>query len=219
MLCEETCDRPKSAGDIPIVLPPKCFIDGRQFRTCRIFRNSYLNLKGYHMRFTLQTESTARLHAKCKLYSGNNKITICKNREPHLGEAGDYTILFNKERDHFCLRKSSQYGKDLMSISIKTSKKYPREICISVDQSYCENALPRELKTAKPVLLYGLKWCVDLHANSVVQSNKNCCIEDDKHVQYMFIRKLSTNVLELEAMTAISDSMMFALGIISFVCK
>ena len=200
--------------------PPKCVFKGLKFRTCRCIRQNYFNIKGFHTRFTLQTEQTNRLHAKCKLFSKNKKVSICENREPHLGKNPDSTIIFNTDLSHFSLFNGSVYGKELMSVNITKLKNQPRAIEIHFFNNAVDSKLPQEMRTAKPILVCGIRWCVDLHAKTVLLSNKNCCIEDSGSSNpYFFVRKISEDVLEIEANQAISDMIVFSLGIISFIGK
>ena len=199
--------------------PQKCIFKGQKFRTCRCVRQNYFNLKGYHTRFTLQTEQTTRLHAKCKIFSKFKKISICENREPHLNQKPDSTIVFNPELDRFSLFQGSIYGKELMSIIISKNKNQPRTMELNFFNNAIDPKLPQTMRTAKPVLVCGIRWCVDLHAKAVVLSIKNCCIEDSNNVPYFYVRKISEDVLEIEANQAISDTIVFALGIISFIGK
>ena len=200
-------------------LPPKCIFKGFKFRTCRCFRQNYFNLKGYHTRFMLQTEQTNRLHAKCKLYSKTKKISICENKEPHLSQKPDSTIIFNKDQTLFSLFQGSHLGRKLMGLKINKIKEHPREMEINFFNNAIDPQIPQNMKSAKPVLEFGIRWRVELHSNSVVLSVKNCCIEDSNHHPYFFIRKLSEDILEIESNQAISDMIVFALGIISFVGK
>ena len=188
------------------------------FRVCSCKRTESTNLKGFRINFLFTCPDGSFYTAKIKPHSDSSFIGISEGKVSHVHSENFLgVILFGNEFCDASLREKTNMGKELLSIQIRLPlPDIPREVELHFfSQPY---TIPDTLKS-KPPVQEGGSWVVDLNCDNVVASIKNCCIEDSNNVPYFYVRKISEDVLEIEANQAISDTIVFALGIISFIGK
>lgn len=161
--------------------------------------------------------------SKYQKSSINPIISIFEGKNSDLNENfADAVILTSDNLNNFSLRKKSRYGNEMMSLkfikSVSNVKK-PRSIQIyaSIDPEYSKPIFFRNLEPKKNV--FGI-WQLDLNAENVFSSSKNCRIINNSTKETAFIiRKVEKHVIEIEGLKCFNILQLFALSISSFLCN
>ena len=186
----------------------------------RINRQSTMKLSGYRHDFQLYFGDEPMYHAKVKPYSSLNQIGIAEGTTSHISSSNFEGVLLhaNSFMD-FSLRKQSTFGDELMSFSFKKDPSVSKPRDLSVTFYRHPPSVPDHMNSVEPSLTAELEWEIDLKSSKVIPSIKNCRLEDDQKRNYIIIRKISEDDIEVETTLNVSAMYSFALAIGSFLCK
>ena len=187
--------------------------------TYKITRISAMKISGYRHEFQIFFGDEPIYHAKVKPYSSSNQIGISEGTESHISSTKfEAVLLFSENFANFSLRRGCAFGDELMCLNFKKDKEMkPR----SLEVVFLRHppSVPRQMKTVEPDATDDMKWCVDLNSDDVIASIKNCRLEDEETHNYIIIRKVHDDCLEIETTLNISALYVFAIAIGSFLFK
>ena len=190
------------------------------FKIYKCVRNSTTNLKGKRLHFQFFLGDYPTFHAKIKPWSNSTSIGISKGLNSHINGDHDATLLHTNDFCDFSLRIGNALGMEVLSFQFRESSNNiikPRKLKIYF---FGENlAFPNLLESSDPKFTEEGLWVIDLNSKDVIGSIKNCRIEDVNHFPYIFIRKISQDVLDIESSPIIDPLFLFSLSIGSFLCK
>jgi hypothetical protein len=147
-----------------------------------------------------------------------NFIPIARGDDVHFSAgAWEAVLLYGNNFCDFSLRLNGRSGREVLSLQIRrydAEGRRPRRLnaFLHSDRHEC----PAQLVTTEPIRTDNDAWIVDLNADAVLSSIKNCRLEWEG-TPYCYVRKVGKNVLEIEA-RAIDEVCLFAIAVASFIC-
>lgn len=151
-------------------------------------------------------------------------VAIQTNPNVHLSSHQFTAVLLNANKmSDFSLRLNEQFGEEVLSLqfSLHTNdegKTIPRTVSVFTFGQNSEN-LPKKLINLTPIETENGSWEVDLGDGNAITSIKNCSLVDDKGKNWIYVRKIENDTLEIEALEQFDELRIFAVGISAFLCK
>jgi hypothetical protein len=192
---------------------------GPTFKILRCNRKKSTNIRGTRVIFGL-TGNGVTLSAKYK-NSKSEFIPIVVGEDIHLSaKTWNSVLLHGNQYSAFSLRKESQIGEEIMSLRftrLEDDVVHPRTLECFFFQT--DGLFPRRLESAEPEMLGAGKWSLYLKSDHAISSIRNCRLDDEMHRHYCYVRKMSRNLLEIEARDCLPDLCLFAIGISSWLAR
>ncbi|EAX94752.1 hypothetical protein TVAG_346150 [Trichomonas vaginalis G3] len=180
----------------------------------RISREKNVGLLGSTFTFRFYMLSEFILSAVYK--KGSESIQISKD---DTSDVDAYVSVGNKTAA-FSLRLKSQTSDEILSIRFypKEGKDPARRMCVSFFNQ--AEGIPKKLMSRQPTEKVLKKVTYNFHGRFHVQSVKNAVLYEKKDGDDLFwIRKIQTDVIELQAVFPLEPESMFAIGLAAFITE
>jgi len=187
----------------------------RDMHLFRCHKHKIPSVWGNKVDFTFYHDSLPVLHAKTKSSSTQDSIGL----STQMGfDNFEGFLLHNRKYNDFSLRIGSPYGEESLAIHLERSgSNRPRSMTIY----FFKKSFPKPeiAKSSLPVLNSIGMWEADLNSKCAIRSSKNFRLVDDDNNPVIFIRKVSKNTIEIEALQSINQLRLFSVCIGAFLCK
>jgi hypothetical protein len=222
------CPRPLSTTTgIGMELPPSPVPSSLQgsprlcltssFKIYHGIRHVSRNVRGTQILFTFKLNENVRLTAKFKDRE-QNFIPISRGPYVHLSaDSWDAVLLYGNRFTDYSLRARTRNGCEVLSLQFRrcqTVVSGPRTLKASFFNqplscsARLESSMPVQTKDG---------WVLELEGRDTKRSIKNCKLESNGR-PWCYVRKIKTDVIEIEAKAVIHEMCAFSIAGASFLC-
>ena len=183
-----------------------------RFITYQIERDSDFTLKGFRYHFQLSFEGEFLYHSKTKSKRPEDPVYISSGNQMHFSqEKFDAVLLTNNQNSFFSLRKDNEMGEELLTIEIfTTSRSLPRTTKMNIFEKM--PFIPNKVHSLLPEFKNGA-WQLSFLGKQVISSIKNCILVGDDNLPYFMIRRISQDIIEIDAPQIFPPLSIFGLGL------
>lgn len=200
----------------PAILPYLSTNELVPYRLTRDYKNS---VRGKRIHFQFSSAGAPMFHSKLKSKTPKY-IFITTGTETHLGSTKfEGVVLVGEHNTTFSLRKDNAYGDEIMSIKYELEKKGTPRSCVVYFFNDATPSPPYNNKKPSKVPHNPGSYFLDFKNRMVMQSIKNCIIEDENGNEVILCAKVEMNSLLVEAKRDINPLCAFTFGISSYLCK
>lgn len=191
--------------------------------TYAISRQFKTSIRGKRYYYYFYSNSVLKYCAKAKTRHPESCIQICEGENAHVKCKSPYTLNINQESTVFSLRKGDNSGEEMMILKIFANSAMlmlPRHVDIQILPLM---GIPSMLLTTKrPKLSARGNWILDFNNKFTIPSEKNMIFVSSKDIdgaELLFIRKISSNGMEIDLCTDMPEIGVFAIGLSIFLAK
>lgn len=182
--------------------------------TYQIHRTIKRTIKGTRILFQFKKGSRILFTTKMKGKRPDDPLPIATGPEMHYSsdKFAGYLLSGNKHTI-YSLRAQTTFGKELISILFESpngDKSMPKKI--SVNFFLKDSLIPTKLVNLEPTFNDDGYFELNFHNKPVIPSVKNCILIDQENkCEFVISRKISDNIVEVEAVNVMSPLTVFAI--------
>ena len=183
-------------------------------KTYRIVRKNKRSVRGLRVYFTIFDDKVPLYSTKMKGRHPSGPLPIAKGSEMHyrMTDFAGYLLNGNKH-SQFSLRAKDPYGNELMSTQFHLHdgrKDAPRDITANFFAA--DSIVPQKIVNKRPEFNPDGYWELDFGNRRLITSVRNTIfIREEDEVEFVVVRKVSKNEIEVDAVEVMSPLCVFAI--------
>ena len=186
----------------------------RERKLYRIVRRTKHSIRGIRVNFTIFDKDTPLFCTKMKGRHPTGPLPIAKGAEMHYRSSSFAAFLLSgNNHSQFSLRAREQFGNELLSIQYSLHdgrRSDPRDICINF--FVADAIIPERLVNKRPDFNPDGYWELDFGDKPLISSIRNTIfIRETDKVQFVVVRKVAKNEIEVDSVEVISPLAVFAI--------
>lgn len=187
----------------------------------QIIRNTRHTIKGTRITFQILQNNEILFTTKFKGKRPTNPIPIQSGKEMHYRDK-EFAGYLHSGNNHcsYSLRVKTLFGKELISIQFSLhngQKNIPKDIVVSFFIK--DSLIPQRLINMPPILNDDAGYELPFNNKMCIPSIKNCVmINEADQCQFISIRKVEKNLVEIDAVDMISPLSIFGFVLSLFQC-
>lgn len=191
--------------------------------TYAISRKLKSSIRGKRYYYYFYSNSVLTFCAKAKTRHPDSSILIYEGEDAHLKGESPFILDITEDSTIFSLKKSNKLDEEMMTLKIFLDSALlmlPRHVDVQIFPSAGSPQIL--LTTKKPKLSARGHWILDFHDKFTIPSEKNMIFvssKDENSTELIFIRKISSDGMEIDLCTNISEICVFAIGLSIFLAK
>lgn len=191
----------------------------RDRKLYRVLRWSKRSIRGLRVNFAILDGEKALFSTKMKGRHPSGPLPIAKGREMHY-RSGSYAafLLSGNNHSQFSLRARDQFGNELLSVQYalhEGRRSDPRDIVVNF--FVADTMIPNRLVNRRPEYNPDGYWELDFGEKPIISSIRNTIfVRESDNVQFVVVRKVSKDEVEVDAVEVISPLAVFAIVLTLF---
>lgn len=187
----------------------------------QVIRKTKHSIKGTRINFQILQHGDVLYTTKFKGKRPTDPIPIQSGSEMHYRDKEFSGYLHNgNNHSSYSLRIKTQFGKELISIQYNYHngvKSVPKDIIVSFFIK--DSLIPQRLINMPPILTDDGGYELPFYNKMCIPSIKNCVmINEQDQCQFMSVRKVEKNLIEIDAVDMISPLSIFGFVLSLFQC-